>query len=106
MFVACVYVHVRPEFRDQFIAATIDNARNSIEEPGCLRFDVTQDAENSDYFMLYEVYRDEAAAADHKRTAHYLRWRDTVADWMAEPRRAVIRRGLFPAVASQWEARG
>jgi quinol monooxygenase YgiN len=36
--------------------------------------------------VLYEVYRDEEAAAAHKETEHYKKWRETVAPMMKTPR--------------------
>ena len=103
MFVACVHVHVRPGNREAFIAATRENARNTILEPGCLRFDVLQQADDPDRFILYEAYRDEAASKVHKGTMHYAQWRQAVEPWMAEQRRAVQYQGLFPPKAEQWK---
>ncbi len=80
-----------------FIEATRRNHDGSVQEPGNLRFDVLQSAGDPTRFVLYEAWRDEAAMAAHKETAHYLAWRETVADWMAEPRQGVPCRGLFPA---------
>ena len=88
MYVVCVHVHVRGEHREEFIVATLENARNTIAEPGNLRFDVIQQIEDPNRFMLYEVYRDEAGMLAHKETAHYAAWRDTVEPWMAEPRKS------------------
>lgn len=96
MHVVCVYVHVKPEHREAFIRASLENARNTVQEPGNLRFDVLQQADEPDRFILYEVYRDEAGAKAHKETAHYARWRDAVEPWMAEPRRGVRHLALFP----------
>jgi len=104
MFVACVHVHVKPEHVDEFIRATEDNHRHTIQEPGALRFDVIQQLDDPTRFVLYEVYRDEPAAAAHKETDHYARWRDAVADWMAEPRQGVKHRGLFPSEESGWKS--
>lgn len=106
MYVVCVHVHVLPEHREAFVAASRENARHSIEEPGCLRFDVNQAVDDPDYFILYEVYRNEAASNAHKTTTHYAVWRDTVATWMAEPRQGVKYTGLFPDDAAQWQATG
>ena len=103
MFVVCVYVRVKSENRDSFIEATGENAGNTILEPGNLRFDVIQQADDPDRFVLYEVYRDEAASKAHKATAHYARWRQAVEPWMAEPRRGVQYTGLFPRNAAQWK---
>jgi autoinducer 2-degrading protein len=104
MFVACVHIRVNPDNRAAFIAASLENARCTIREPGNLRFDVIQQLDDADRFMLYEVYRDEAASKAHKQTAHYARWRDAVEPWMAEPRRGVLHNSLFPLDAEQWAA--
>lgn len=96
MHVTLVHVQVRPEHIDAFIAACRDNHTASIRESGNLRFDVLQAPDDPARFMLYEAYASAEAAAAHKQTAHYLRWRDTVADWMAAPRQGVAYQGLFP----------
>jgi autoinducer 2-degrading protein len=88
MSTVLVQVHVRPEFRDAFIAATRINFQQSRNEPGNLRFDLLQAPDEPDRFILYEAYRTEEDARAHKETAHYLLWRETVAPMMAEPRAA------------------
>lgn len=98
MHVTFVHVFVKPEFVDAFIAATRVNHENSIREPGNMRFDVLRDAGDPNRFYLYEVYRTEADAQDHKRTPHYLVWRDAVEKMMAEPRRGVPYIGVLPEV--------
>jgi autoinducer 2-degrading protein len=97
MFFVHVHVHVKPEFIDVFKAATIDNASHSVQEPGVARFDVIQQQNDPARFVLVEVYRDAVEApAAHKQTAHYARWRDAVAEMMAEPRSAVKYSNIFP----------
>lgn len=96
MFVAHVHIRVKPEFIDAFIAATIDNASHSIHEPGILRFDFMQDKEHPTRFTLVEAYVDETAPPAHRETAHYLRWRDTVADMMEGERTREIYQAVFP----------
>lgn len=96
MHVTLVHVQVKPAHREDFIAATRLNHQASTQEPGNRRFDVLQSPENPDHFILYEAYASAEAAAAHKQTAHYLAWRDTVADWMAEPRQGVRYDSLFP----------
>jgi len=86
MFVVHVQVRVDPERVDEFVAASLANARASVQEPGVVRFDVIQDRADPAHVVLVEVYRDDDAAAAHKTTAHYATWRDTVADMMAQPR--------------------
>ncbi len=83
-----VHVHVRvlAEHVDAFLEATLANARASVLEPGIARFDVIQDREDPTRFLLVEIYRTDDAPAAHKETTHYLRWRDAVAEMMAEPR--------------------
>ena len=100
MYIACVHVHVKEENREAFIAATLENAGQTIHEPGNLRFDVIQQADAPNRFVLYEVYRDEAGAKAHKETPHYAAWRDAVADWLAEPRQGVRYEGLYPETAA------
>lgn len=88
MLIVHVHVRVKPEFVEAFKAATIENARNSIQEPGIARFDLAQEPDDSTRFVLVEVYRDAEAPARHKDTEHYKTWRDTVDGMMAEPRRS------------------
>ncbi|MBN1286563.1 MAG: antibiotic biosynthesis monooxygenase [Anaerolineae bacterium] len=96
MYVACVTAFVKPEHVDRFIEATLENARNSRQEPENVRFDVLQAEDDPTRFFLYEVYRTKEGSAAHKKTPHYLKWRETVADWMAEPRVGVTHNSLFP----------
>jgi len=101
MLIVLVHVHVKPDCIEAFRDASLENARYSIGEPGIARFDVLQDNDDPNRFILNEVYRDAEAPAAHKETAHYAAWRDTVADMMAEPRRAVKLTNHFPE-DSEW----
>jgi len=96
MHVTLVHVQVKPAHIDDFIAATRLNHEASIQESGNRRFDVLQSSENPGHFILYEAYTSVEAATAHKETSHYLVWRDTVAEWMAESRQGVHYEGLFP----------
>ncbi len=96
MLIVQVYIHVKPEFVDEFIQATLENARASVQETGIARFDFIQQQDDPTRFMLTEVYRTPEAQAAHRLTAHYARWRDTVADWMAEPRSSTKYTNIFP----------
>lgn len=102
MLVVHVHVRVRPGQADDFLAASLDNARASLTEPGVLRFDVIQDQEDPEHVVLVEVYRDGDASAAHKQTAHYATWRDRVAEMMAEPRRSQKYSAVFPAGGEGW----
>lgn len=96
MFIVLVHVHVKPDSVDAFRAASLENARNSVQEPGCARFDVLEQQDDPNRFVLAEVYDSVEASAAHKETAHYANWRDTVADMMAEPRVGVKYDNCFP----------
>ena len=97
MHVTLVHVHVKPGHVDDFIAATAANHAASVQETGNRRFDVLQSPDDPCRFILYEAYATAADAAAHKDTAHYLVWRESVADWMAEPRQGMPYNGLYPA---------
>ncbi|MEP7292170.1 MAG: antibiotic biosynthesis monooxygenase [Chloroflexota bacterium] len=97
MYIVHVDIHVKPEFLGAFRAATLENARNSVQEAGILRFDFLQQSDDPHRFVLVEVYRTPAAADLHKQTAHYLTWRDTVAEMMAEARMGTKYSNIFPA---------
>ena len=96
MLIVHVHVHVKAESVADFRQATIENARASVREPGIARFDVVQQQDDVTRFVLIEVYRTPDASAAHKETAHYARWRDAVANMMAEPRQSVKYGEVFP----------
>ena len=102
MLVVHVHVRVRPGRAEDFLAATLVNARASLGEPGVLRFDVLRDQADPDHVVLVEVYRDDDASAAHKLTPHYVTWRDTVAEMMAEPRQSTRFSAVFPDGADRW----
>ena len=91
-----MHVRVKPESVEDFRQATLANARASVQEPGIARFDVVQQQDDATRFVLVEVYRTPEAAAAHKETAHYAKWRDTVAEMMAEPRQPAKYNPVFP----------
>ncbi|MGL4368572.1 MAG: antibiotic biosynthesis monooxygenase [Spirochaetota bacterium] len=103
MIVTCVNVWVTPENVDDFIAATVENHRNSIKEEGNLRFDVLQNSSDPCRFTLYEAYISDEAAALHKTTAHYNIWRETVGPWMAKPREGLAHKVIAPADKGLWK---
>lgn len=96
MFIVHVFCHVKPDYVAAFKDACIDNARNSVQEPGIARFDVIQQADDPTRFVLVEVYRTPDDPAAHKQTAHYARWAAAVADMLVEPRSRIIYANVFP----------
>ena len=100
MYIVHVFAHVKPDQIEAFKAATLDNARHSVQEPGIARFDVIQQQDDPTRFVLVEAYRTADAPAAHKETKHYATWRDTVAPMMAVPRTSVKFTNMFPADAA------
>ncbi|NLX03981.1 MAG: antibiotic biosynthesis monooxygenase [Phycisphaerae bacterium] len=96
MLIVHVFVHVKADQVEAFKAVSMENARNSVQEPGIARFDVVQQQDDPTRFVLVEVYRTAEDPARHKETAHYARWRDAVASMMAEPRTSVKYHNVFP----------
>jgi (4S)-4-hydroxy-5-phosphonooxypentane-2,3-dione isomerase len=105
MLIVHVFVHVKPEHVDAFRAATLENARNSVQESGVVRFDVVQQEDDSTRFLLMEIYRTPDDPGRHKETAHYAAWRDAVEPMLAEPRQRIAYRAVFPDPAG-WERAG
>lgn len=96
MLIVHVFAHVHPDFVVAFRKATVENARQSLQEAGIARFDVVQQVDDPTRFVLVEVYRDAEAPTRHKETAHYQTWRDAVAPMMAEPRTSIKFAEIFP----------
>jgi len=96
MLIVHVFAHIKPVQVEAFRSATLENARQSIQEPGIARFDVIQQQDDSTRFVLVEVYRTSDDPARHKEMEHYQKWRDTVADMMAEPRCSIKYINVFP----------
>jgi autoinducer 2-degrading protein len=85
VYVIIVPIQIKEGYKEQFVEAMLDDAKGSVnDEPGCLRFDVIQDAADPNRIWLYEVYVDEAAFQAHLQAPHFIKWRDTVKDWRAE----------------------
>jgi quinol monooxygenase YgiN len=96
MHTVLVHIHVKPEVVEEFKSATLENAQNSAQEAGVLRFDVLQQADDPNRFVLVEVYKTSEDQLRHRDTRHYQVWRDTVADMMAEPRQGIKYSSLLP----------
>jgi autoinducer 2-degrading protein len=96
MYIVHVFCRAKPEHIEAFRAACVENARNSVQEPGIARFDVIQQEDDPARFVLVEVYRTPGDPAKHKETAHYAAWAETVADMLAEPRSKLVYGNVFP----------
>src|ERR1700730_2494997 len=59
MLAMWVKVRVKPEGRERFLKAIeVDALGSERDEPGCLRFNVLQDAQDQNVYYFYEAYRD------------------------------------------------
>lgn len=96
MHIVLVEITVKPEYLTEFKTAILDNAQHSILEEGILRFDVLQQKDNPEKFVLVEIYKDQSDHLAHRETEHYLRWRDAVADMLTEPRIGRIYENVYP----------
>ena len=96
MYIVHVHIHIKPEFIEAFKAVSLENARNSLHEPGVVRFDVLQQPDDTSRFVLVEIYRTSEDLAKHKSTPHYNSWREAAEPMMVEPRSRTIFINLFP----------
>ncbi len=96
MIVTCLYVYVKIKNINEFIEASTEIHNRSIQEAGNLRYDILQCIGEPTRFLFYEAYESEEAAAEHKKTEHYLKWREAVAKWMENPREGVKYDIIFP----------
>lgn len=96
MYIVQVHIKVKSENIEAFITATLDNAKNSIKEPGIVRFDIFQESHDPTRFVLVEVYRASGDPEKHKETEHYKRWREIAEPLMAEPRIRTVYTNIFP----------
>jgi len=103
MFIVHVFIHVKIGCCEAFKSATLENAQNSLREPGIARFDFIEQTDAPDRFVLVEVYRTPEDALKHKETAHYMVWRDAVEDMMAEPRSSIKFTNIEPGEKG-WDA--
>ena len=102
MVVTLVHIWVNPGYLDEFIEASMENHRHSVRETGNLRFDILRDAAVPNKFVYYEAYDSEESAKAHKDTAHYLKWKETVAPWMERPREGIKHTIIAPEEKSLW----
>ena len=96
MFIIHVYLHVKEDCIDRFKEITLDNARNTVQEPGAIRFDVFQNQDDPSRFTFVEIYKAPSDIDHHKSTDHYARWADAVDELLVEPRSRDIMSNVFP----------
>ena len=101
MLISHVHVKVKSNYVEAFKKATLENARNSVQEPGIARFDVIQSTEDQTSFVLVEAYRTTEAQIEHKETSHFKEWVETVEEMMDAPRYALKYSNVFPD-AQDW----
>ena len=98
MLVLAVKFELKPEYREEFLEASLDDARGANhDEPGCLRFDVIQDEKDPNRVFFYEAYTDQAAFDAHVKAPHFLRWKTAVQkEWHAAPQEVYRGWNVYP----------
>jgi (4S)-4-hydroxy-5-phosphonooxypentane-2,3-dione isomerase len=101
MVVLHVTVQVKPEHVSEFLDAVRYDAEHSEkDEPGCLRFDVSQDRDDPNRFYYYEIYRDEAALEAHRQTHHFKLYSEKTRSWLAALPERRFGKNLIPSDAA------
>jgi autoinducer 2-degrading protein len=91
MHIVLIVLTVKADLLEEFERTLLHNARESVaKDPGCLRFDVSQDREDPLRWVVYEVYDAPEAHAAHRRSPHFLAY-DAVAS------RAVVEKRVIRA---------
>ena len=102
MLAIWVKVKIKPGQRQKFLhAIEVDALGSEKDEPGCLRFNVLQDAQDENVYYFYEVYRDQAALEAHRAMPHYAVWRAAV-DTLDGPTEAIRCQTVFTAERVYW----
>ncbi len=96
MVILEVYIHVKPDQIEAFKQVTLENARHSVQEPGCARFDVLQQEDDPTRFVLFEVYRSPEGQAAHRESAHYKKWAEVAPPMMQGERTRQRYVNVFP----------
>ena len=82
-FVVIVNIEVEYDNREEFQAAVLNQAENSIaRSPGCYRFDVCQGTNNRAEFALYEIYESADHFAGHLQTEHFRSFDQLTKGWI------------------------
>lgn len=103
MIAKWVRVKVKPEHRKRFLEAIeIDALGSERNEPGCLRFNVLQDAGDENVYYFYEVYEDPRRVEEHERTEHFKAWLAVREDSLQGDVEVVLCRPVFPSERAYW----
>ena len=104
MYVVIVPIQIAQGHRDEFLEALMVDAKGANnDEPGCLRFDAVQDADDDHRIWLYEVYKDETAFQDHLKTPHFQVFKEAADKWWVDDIQGSARgsKNLWPTDA-EW----
>jgi len=84
MKIVHVFISVKEEYLLLFKEATIENARNSLEEPGVVRFEILQQQNEPTEFVLEEIYISSDDQLKHRETEHFKKWKETTTKMIAK----------------------
>ena len=86
MHIRIATFYIKPEHVQDFKKATLENQKNSRQEPGVIHFNFHQGADDPTRFVLYEMFESDDAFEYHKTTPHFNKWLPAVQDWFVKPR--------------------
>lgn len=95
MFIQAVHIYIKPDKIDEFKEKIQANHEGSMNEPGCVRFDVAQSRDDPTEFFIWECYIDEDAAASHKITPHYLAFKEVAPELQSRDRCSDFYDGVY-----------
>ena len=105
MYVIIAAMKIKEGHKEELVEALLEDAQASVrDEPDCFRFDVIQDASDSNLVWLYEVYKDEPAFQAHLKSPHLLKLMDAIKDLREEGPKGAARGSynIWPP-DSQWK---
>ena len=96
MHILLVDVFIKPQHKDAYIKGIVEQTKATLaQEPGCLRFDIIENASDPNMLHVYEVFRDEAALALHRAAAYHTSFMDNSKDWHAKPAHVRVCKDVF-----------
>ncbi|MEC1260665.1 putative quinol monooxygenase [Bacillus swezeyi] len=85
MIVLQAYMKVKPEKRESFLESVHPLLKHSRAEAGNAQYQLFEDVENANTFVMLEQWKDEEALNAHNQTEHFQTFVQAAGDLLAEP---------------------
>ncbi len=95
-------IQINPARVDEFLAASVPFAGESLRESGLVSFALLQQVNEPAHFSMFDVYHDDAAREAHLVSVHYLAWLAIITPLLAEPMSPLPFMPIFPP-PEDWE---